>query len=128
MSILETATPVVVVCTKDRASATAFYRFVLGLKFVREDSFAAIFSVGGITLRISTVAQFTPHEHTIFGFVVFDVPAAVTAMRDKGVVFNFYPSLKQDELGIWTAPEGTVRVAWFKDPDGNVLSVSNASA
>ena len=91
-----------------------------------EDDFAAVFNVGGITLRVSKVADFTPHEHAILGFKVLDVGATVRALREKGVTFNIYPHFAQDELGIWNAPGGTVRVAWFKDPDGNVLSVTNA--
>ena len=68
----------------------------------------------------------TPHEHTILGFRVEDVPAAVKALRQKGVTFNIYPHFHQDELGILAVPGGAVQVAWFKDPDGNVLSVTNA--
>jgi len=91
-----------------------------------EDSFAADFSIGGVALRISTVADFTPHGHTILGFNVPDVAAAVKALREKGVTFNLYPRFHQDELGIWTAPGGTVRVAWFKDPDDNILSITQS--
>jgi len=123
MGILEAATPAVVICTRDRARATAFYRDTLGLTLAYEDSLAAAFSTGGVTLRVSTVADFTPHEHTILGFNVPDVAAIVKALREKGVTFNTYQHIRQDELGIFTAPGGTVRVAWFKDPDGNVLSV-----
>jgi hypothetical protein len=91
-----------------------------------EDSFAAVVNAGGVTLRVSIVGDFTPREHTILGFHLPDVAATVKALREKGVTFNIYPCVSQDELGIWTAPGGTVRVAWFKDPDGNVLSVTNA--
>jgi catechol 2,3-dioxygenase-like lactoylglutathione lyase family enzyme len=126
MGILEAAKPVIVICTRDRAHATAFYRDTLGLTVAYEDSFAAVFNIGGITLRVSIVADFTPHEHTILGFNVPDVASTVRALREKGVTFNIYQGLSQDELGMWTAPGGTVRVAWFKDPDGNVLSVTNA--
>jgi hypothetical protein len=86
-----------------------------------EDSFAAVFNSGGVTLRVSIVPDFTPHEHTILGFNVPDVAATVKALREKGVTFNTYQHISQDELGIWTAPGGAVRVAWFKDRDGNVL-------
>lgn len=72
------------------------------------------------------VADFSPHEHTILGFCVPDVRSAVSALREKGVTFNFYPHFAQDELGILAAPGGMARVAWFCDPDGNVLSVTNA--
>ena len=126
MGILESATPAIVVCTRDRALATAFYRDTLGLALAHEDNFAAVFNTGGVTLRVSEVADFTPHEHTILGFRVPDVPATVKALREKGVTFNLYPHLRQDDLGIWTVPGGSVNVAWFKDPDGNVLSVTNA--
>jgi catechol 2,3-dioxygenase-like lactoylglutathione lyase family enzyme len=126
MGILEAAKPAIVICTRDRTRATAFYRDTLGLALAYEDNFAAVFNIGGVTLRVSIVAGFTPHEHTILGFHVPDVPATVKALREKGVTFNLYPRFAQDELGIWTAPGGTVRVAWLKDPDGNVLSVTNA--
>jgi catechol 2,3-dioxygenase-like lactoylglutathione lyase family enzyme len=126
MGILEAARPAIVICTRDRARATSFYRDTLGLPLAHEDKFAAVFNIGGITLRVSIVADFTPHEHTILGFNVPDVAATVKGLREKGVTFNIYQGFKQDELGVWTAPGGTVLVAWFKDPDGNVLSVTNA--
>jgi predicted enzyme related to lactoylglutathione lyase len=125
MGILEDAKPAIIICTRDRARATAFYRDVLGLKFESEDNVATIFQTGGVTLRVSLVADFAAHGHTILGFRVTDVKATVAALREKGVAFNRYGHMKQDELGIWTAPGGTVSVAWLTDPDGNVLSVSN---
>jgi catechol 2,3-dioxygenase-like lactoylglutathione lyase family enzyme len=126
MGILNSAKPAIAICTRNRARATAFYRDPLGLELAYEDNFASVFNIGGVTLRVSVVADFIPHEHTILGFNVPDVAAAVEALREKGVTFNIYSGFKQDELGIWTAPCGTVRVAWLKDPDGNVLSVTNA--
>lgn len=126
MGILESATPAIVICTRDRARATAFYHNTLGLPLSHEDNFAAVFNTGGVSLRVSVVADFTPHDHTILGFHVPDVPATVQALREKGVTFNLYPRFLQDDLGIWTAPGRSVQVAWFKDPDGNVLSVTNA--
>jgi len=126
MGILEVAKPAIVICTRDRARATAFYRDTLGLALAYEDNFASVFHIGGVTLRVSVVADFTAHEHTILGFQVPDVAATVKALREKGVAFNFYSRFQQDDLGVWTAPGGTVRVAWLKDPDGNVLSVTDA--
>jgi catechol 2,3-dioxygenase-like lactoylglutathione lyase family enzyme len=126
MGILEAAEPVIIICTRDRARATAFYRDTLGLTLGYEDSFAAVFNIGGVTLRVSVVADFTPHDHAILGFHVSDVSEIAKALRERGVTFNRYPRFAQDELGIWTAPGGILRVAWFKDPDGNVLSVTNA--
>ena len=125
MGILESATPAIVICTRDRATSTSFYRDVLGLRLAYEDDLAAVFSVSGITLRVSFVADFTPHEHTILGFNVPDVAATVKALRAKGLKFNIYPHVQQDGLGILTLPRGTFRVAWFNDLDGNVLSITN---
>jgi predicted enzyme related to lactoylglutathione lyase len=118
---------VVVICTRDCNRAAAFYRDVLGLTIAFEDRFGAVFNVSGVSLRVATVADFMPHEHTILGFNVPDVEVTVKAMREKGITFNIFPGLKQNELGILTLPGGTVRVAWFKDPDGNVLSVTNGA-
>jgi catechol 2,3-dioxygenase-like lactoylglutathione lyase family enzyme len=124
--ILAAARPMIVICTRDRERAAAFYRDTLGLRLTQEDDLASIFHTGGVTLRVSTVADFIPHEHTILGFHVPDVQATVQALREKGVIFNRYPKFPQDELGILTLPGGITRVAWFKDPDGNLLSVTNA--
>jgi catechol 2,3-dioxygenase-like lactoylglutathione lyase family enzyme len=126
MGILEAAKLAIVICTRDRARAVVFYRDMLGLTIAREDRFAAVFNIDGVTLRVSLVADFTPHEHTILGFQVPDVTLTVRALREKGLTFNRYDHMRQDALGICTLPGGTVRVAWFKDPDGNVLSVTNA--
>jgi catechol 2,3-dioxygenase-like lactoylglutathione lyase family enzyme len=126
MGILTAAKPAIVICTRDRARATEFYRDVLGLELAYEDNLASVFNVGGITLRAAVVTDFIAHDHTILGFRVPDVQVAVRALREKGVIFNIYPAFKQDELGILTVPGGNVRVAWMKDPDGNVLSVTNA--
>ena len=125
MGILETATPAIVICTRDRERATKFYRETLGLKLAHEDRFAAVYDIGGIPLRVSPVADFVPHEHTILSFRVADVSATVKVLRENGLAFNFYPGFKQDELGVWTLPDGSARVAWFKDPDGNVLSITD---
>jgi len=126
MGILETAQPAIVICTRDRVRSAAFYRDLLGLKVDHEDDFATVFQIGGITLRLSPVADFTPHEHTVLGFRVPDVESTVRSLREKGVKFNTYPQFRQDELGILTIPGKGVRVAWFRDPDGNVLSVTDA--
>jgi predicted enzyme related to lactoylglutathione lyase len=124
MGILTNAIPIGIICVRDRERAKPFYRDVLGLDLVHEDAFAAVFEVGGMSVRLSTVPGFTPHEHTVFGFRVPDIEAAVKALAANGVSFNRYEGFKQDALGIWAAPGGAVRVAWFKDPDGNVLSVT----
>jgi catechol 2,3-dioxygenase-like lactoylglutathione lyase family enzyme len=124
--ILQHAQPAIIICSRDRVRATAFYRDVLGLTLESEDKFAAVFRTGGVTLRLSLVADFVPHGHTILGFRVADVRATVQALRQKGAAFQRFPHLTQDESAIWTAPPGTPTVAWFKDPDGNLLSVFDA--
>ena len=126
MAGLGAAQPIVVVCTRDRTRATHFYRDTLGLTLTSENSWAMVFDVGGTSVHVSTVADFTPHEHTILGFKVSDVPAAVLGLRERGVVFNILPGFGQDPLGILTVPGMATRVAWFKDPDGNVLSLTDA--
>jgi catechol 2,3-dioxygenase-like lactoylglutathione lyase family enzyme len=126
MGILQQARPAVVICTRDRPRATAFYGEVLGLTLAKEDSLASVFDCGGVTLRVSHVPDFVPHEHTILGFTVPDVAATVPALSDNGVVFVRHEGFAQDALGVLTLPGGTIHVAWFKDPDGNLLSVTDA--
>ena len=109
--------------TTDKAKARTFYEGVLGLEFKEEDTFAVVMNANGIDIRIVNVGQFTPFGFTILGWAVEDIAEAVTTMRAKGVEFETYDFLDHDDLGIWTAPDGA-RVAWFKDVDGNTLSVS----
>lgn len=125
MGILENGAPAIIICTRDRVAATAFYREVLGLTFLQDDRFASIFQTGGVTLRVSHVPDFVAHEHTILGFRVKEVIPIVKALTEKGVVFLRHAHMKHDDLGIWTAPDGSVQVAWLKDPDGNLLSITN---
>jgi catechol 2,3-dioxygenase-like lactoylglutathione lyase family enzyme len=112
--------------TSDAQKATAFYGHTLGFRLVSDDSFALVFDANGTTLRVIKARAFTPAQGTILGWEVDDVRAAVHELSSRGVTFEQYglPFLKQDELGVWTAPTGD-EVAWFKDPDGNVLSVSH---
>ena len=107
----------------DRESARTFYGDTLGLRLVSEDSFALVFDANGTMLRISPVAEMTPAKYTVLGWEVPDIVGAVRALGDRGVKFERYGFFEQDELGIWTAPGGA-RVAWFKDPSGNTLSVA----
>lgn len=125
MGPLATATPAIVICARDRELSKAFYRDVLGLDLASEDQFAATFSLAGVTLRVSHVADFTPTNHTILGFVVGDVAATVRALAEKGVVLERFPSFAQDALGVLDLPGGKGQVAWFKDPAGNLLSITN---
>jgi catechol 2,3-dioxygenase-like lactoylglutathione lyase family enzyme len=109
--------------TTDAQRARDFYEQKLGLKFVADDAFALVFDANGIMVRVVKLKEFKPAQFTIMGWEVPDASAAVDGLKAKGVVFERYPWAQQDELGIWTAPGGA-KVAWFKDPDGNVLSIS----
>ena len=109
--------------TKDPDKARAFYEGVLGLRFVKDDGFALVLDANGIMIRVATVKDFTPAQFTILGWQVSGMENVVRGLQKRGVHFEIFGFFKQDELGIWTAPTGD-KVAWFKDPDGNVLSVS----
>jgi catechol 2,3-dioxygenase-like lactoylglutathione lyase family enzyme len=109
--------------TTDSAKARAFYEGVLGLQFISDDGFALVFSANAIMLRIIRAQQFTPVQYTILGWQVKQIAEVVAQLQKKGVHFERFGLFEQDDLGIWTAPNGD-KVAWFKDPDGNVLSVS----
>jgi hypothetical protein len=96
---------------------------VLGLRFVKDDGFAMVLDANGIMIRVAKAPQFTPAQFTILGWQVSEIENVVRGLQKKGVQFEIFGFFKQDDLGIWTAPTGD-KVAWFKDPDGNILSVS----
>ncbi|SFS04723.1 hypothetical protein SAMN05421771_0966 [Granulicella pectinivorans] len=109
--------------TADRERARAFYVGKLGLAPVSEDPFALVVQAGASVVRIVTVGSFTPMPFTVLGWEVADIVGEVTTLTTAGVVFERFGFLEHDEAGIWTAP-GKDRVAWFKDPDGNLLSLA----
>lgn len=112
------------VATTDPGRAKTFYGDVLGLKLTADElPFALVFEANGIMLRVSVVKEFVPAKYTVLGWRVSDVHSAVNQLRDAGVKFEHYGFPNQDNQGIWTSPSGA-RVAWFKDPDGNILSVT----
>jgi catechol 2,3-dioxygenase-like lactoylglutathione lyase family enzyme len=111
------------VATQNPASARKFYEEILGLAFVSDDPFAIVFNVNGTMLRVQKVQQFLPAQHTVLGWKVSDMRAQVQKLKESGVRFERFDGLSQDELGIWTSPAGA-KVAWFKDPDGNMLSLT----
>jgi catechol 2,3-dioxygenase-like lactoylglutathione lyase family enzyme len=108
--------------TRDAEKAKAFYVDLLGLRFVKDDGFALVLDANGIMIRMAK-AEFTPAPFTILGWQVTEIEKMVAGLQAKGVHFERFGFFEQDALGIWTAPTGD-KVAWFKDPDGNVLSVS----
>jgi len=109
--------------TRNAQSAKAFYSGVLGLRLVSEDSFALVFDANGIMLRVTNVPEFKPQTFTVLGWQVSNIESAVADLSQRGVNFEKYDFQGQDERGIWTAPGGA-KIAWFKDPDGNVLGVT----
>jgi catechol 2,3-dioxygenase-like lactoylglutathione lyase family enzyme len=111
------------VSTKNSEKARAFYEGLLGLRFVKDDGFAIVLDANGIMVRIAKMQEFTPAQFTVLGWQVSDIENVARALQAKGVHFELFGFFKQDELGIWTAPTGD-KVAWFKDPDGNILSIS----
>jgi len=118
-------TPIVAfIPTLDFDKARAFYVDILGLRFVANDGFALVLDANGTMIRVAKVQpDFKPAIFTILGWEVTEIEKVVAAMTEKGVVFERYGFFEQDALGIWSAPGGA-KVAWFKDPDGNTLSVS----
>ena len=120
---LATAQLMAFVTTTSAARAKAFYRDVLGLTFLSEDDFALVFDAHGTPLRVAIAQQVSAAPYTVLGWQVPDAATTVQVLTHAGVVFERYSFMTQDALGIWDAPGGA-RVAWFKDPDGNLLSVS----
>ncbi len=109
--------------TRDSEKARAFYEGVLGLRFIKDDGFALVLDANGIMVRVAKVPEFQPMQFTILGWEVSGIEKMVSGLQEKGVHFEIFGFFEQDKLGIWTAPTGD-KVAWFKDPDGNILSLS----
>jgi catechol 2,3-dioxygenase-like lactoylglutathione lyase family enzyme len=108
--------------TRDAKKAREFYEGVLGLPVLGEDGFALVLNANGIMVRVAKVPEYKPYPFTILGWEIADIEKTVTELTQKGVRFENFQLPGQDERGIWNAPGA--RVAWFKDPDGNLLSVS----
>ncbi len=111
------------VCTANEDKARGFYRDTLGLTLLEEHQFAMVFDANGIELRVSKSATHQPARHTVLGWQVPDIVASVKQLENAGVVFHRYEGMGQDENAVWKAPGGS-KVAWFPDPDGNVLSLT----
>jgi catechol 2,3-dioxygenase-like lactoylglutathione lyase family enzyme len=109
--------------TKDYDKARAFYEGKLGFQFVSLDQFALVVSVGGHQIRVAKMPNFTPLQGTILGWEVAEIERVADWLTDRGVTLEKYPFVQDRERGIWTTPNGD-KVGWFKDPDGNVLSIS----
>jgi catechol 2,3-dioxygenase-like lactoylglutathione lyase family enzyme len=111
------------IATTQPEQARVFYSEVLRLRLIEDTPFALVFDAHGTMLRIQKVQTFTPARHTVLGWQVVDVHDAVEMLLKRGIIFDRYPGLPQDEQGIWTSPDGN-KIAWFTDPDGNILSLT----
>lgn len=103
--------------------AKVFYRDILGLRLLNEDNYALEFDTGATLLRVIIVPELEPHPFTALGWNVTDIEAVIQSLNNKDVFCEKYGFMEQDDLGIWTSPSGA-KVAWFKDPDGNILSLT----
>ncbi|MFL5468969.1 MAG: VOC family protein [Gemmatimonadaceae bacterium] len=124
--MLGSADLIAFVPTRDPAKARKFYEGILGLEFISADPFALVFNAHGTTLRVadvSSIKDFRPAPFTIVGWQVTNVSDSVGDLLKKGVRFERFPGMDQDSQGIWQSPSGA-KVAWFKDPDGNILSIT----
>jgi predicted enzyme related to lactoylglutathione lyase len=111
-----------IICTADIAEAKRFYGEVLELPSAGASLGAEVYDVGGVELRVSPVPSSRPSEHTVLGFGVGDLDSVAKWLVGKGIQFERFPSFPHDDLGIVRVPDGS-RVLWFRDPDGNLLSV-----
>ena len=111
------------VATTHPERAKRFYAKTLGLRLVSEDGFALAFDAGGTMLRVAIVNTFQPAGYTVLGWIVPDIAQGVRGLVKRGVRFQRYEGMPQDDLGIWSSPSGA-RVAWFTDPEGNTLSLT----
>jgi catechol 2,3-dioxygenase-like lactoylglutathione lyase family enzyme len=125
--MLKSRAIVAFVATTNPRRAKAFYAKTLGLRLTSEDPFALTFDVGGTMLRVATVQTLQPAGYTVLGWIVPDISRAVDALGRQRVRFQRYDGMGQDEQGVWTSPGGA-KVAWFQDPDGNTLSLTEMPA
>src|SRR5450432_881715 len=105
------------------AKAKSFYKDILGLKLLSEDNYALEFDANGTLLRVTIVPEFKPQLFTVLGWNVENIVSIIKLLNKQNVSCERYEFLEQDDLGIWTSPGGS-KVAWFKDPDGNILSLT----
>jgi catechol 2,3-dioxygenase-like lactoylglutathione lyase family enzyme len=122
-AMLGTTNIIAFVPVADYDKSRAFYEGILGLTFVKNDGFAMVMNANGIMVRFVKMPTVTPPKFTILGWQVTGIERIVADLLTRGVQFEKLGFPGQDAQGIWTAPGGD-KVAWFKDPDGNVLSVS----
>jgi catechol 2,3-dioxygenase-like lactoylglutathione lyase family enzyme len=121
--VLGSSPVVAFVSTADMTRARDFYGAVLGLRLVDEGVYACAYDAGGTQLRVTAVDTVSPQPYTVLGWSVVDIATTVRALASGGVRFLRYPGMEQDDIGVWLSPSGA-RIAWFEDPDRNVLSLT----
>jgi len=126
MKNLQSATPVSFLYVSDRERALSFYCGKLGFQLHSTDTFGDFIALGTGLARMTVVGDYAASPHPVLGWNVSDISATAKALRDQGIVFNIHEGMGQDALGIWTSPDGRSKVAFFSDPDGNVLTLSQA--
>jgi predicted enzyme related to lactoylglutathione lyase len=126
MSLPQSAHVVTFIHTADQKRAKAFYQDVLGFTVRTDDGFAIVFDMNGVTMRLTEIKGYTASAHPALGWHVNDIEAAIRAITARGATMTIYQGFNQDSLGVWTSPDGKAKVAWFNDPDGNVLSLTQS--
>ena len=121
--MLTTSDVIAFAASTDLARARAFYEEVLGLPLADQNAYACVFDANGTMLRITAVAEVARPGYTVLGWRVADIGRSVADLASRGVVFARYDGMEQDAQGVWTTPNGD-HIAWFSDPDGNVLSLT----
>ena len=121
--MLNTASLVGFVATAKPAEAKRFYQGTLGLELIEDGPYALVFNANGTTLRIQKVQEVCLAPYTSLGWEVSNISAETQRLSEQGVVFEHHEGLPQDHAGFWRTPNGS-SVAWFKDPDGNTLSLT----
>ena len=121
--MLNTSSVVAFAATSQPDTARAFYGESLGLTLLEETPFALVFDAAGTTLRIQKVEQATPPPYTVLGWEVTGIDSTMEALTGRGIAFEKFQGLPQNEQGVWITPDGT-KVAWFRDPDGHLLSLT----
>jgi catechol-2,3-dioxygenase len=126
MNVAATGKVITFLYSRDRGKAAAFYIDVLGFRQTGDNQFATILDLNGIRLHITQIDDHVPTAHPVIGWEVADLVATINDLRARGVSMNIYPGFGQDELGIWSSPDGKSRIAFFNDPEGNGLMLSQA--
>ncbi len=121
---LQAAKPTVFLATSKSADAKTFYTQTLGLELQLDDEYALVFQLAGTELRLSKVPNHHPLPFTVLDWQVDSIDEAYDILSARGVTFVIFEGMGQDERGVWASPDGGAKILWFKDPDENVLSVS----